>query len=157
MGIGIQRLLVALLLAVASIAAASAAGPAFEGQWKKEFVVDKGVRNQDPRWELVLHFGPHGTFTYLSRSTTEVRLSNGSTKPVVEEVRITGTWSPGNDGHISMKPDRAPTDPERRALEMNLGYDPMLGKAIATPHFDGKLMRLSGLGRDRQLFFRKVN
>jgi hypothetical protein len=150
----------ALLFAVASLGASWAELPGiapFEGQWNKHFIIDKGARTQDPRWELVLHFGPQGKFSYLSRSTTEVRLSNGNARPMVDEIRIAGRWSIDKEGRITIELDRAPTAHEVPTLEANLGYDRKLGTATVNPDFEGKLMRVNGVGRDRRLFFRKAN
>ena len=154
----VQWSLPAFLLAVASITAPwpAMAAPPFAGRWQKDFIVDKGVRNQDPRWELAVHFGQDGKFSYRSRNTTEIRLSNGDTRPMVDEIDIAGTWSAGKDGRIVIEFDRPPVGPEISTLAANLGYDRKLGKAIVTLDFDGKLMRLNGVGRDRQLFFRKA-
>jgi hypothetical protein len=112
-----------------------------EGRWEKDFVIDKGVRNQDPRWELALHFEPGGRFSYLSRSTTEIRLTDGNTRPMVSEVAISGRWSVNAQSQVMIELDRAPAGHE---------------KATLSADFDGTLLRVSGLERERQLYFRKA-
>jgi hypothetical protein len=127
-----------------------------EGRWEKDFLIDKGVRNQDPRWELALHFGPGGRFSYLSRSTTEVRLTDGSATPMVSEVGISGRWSVNGQSQVVIEFDRAPAAHEIPTLRSNLNYDSKLGKATVSADFNGTLMRVSGLERERQLYFRKA-
>jgi hypothetical protein len=127
-----------------------------EGRWEKDFLTDKGVRNQDPRWELALHFGPGGKFSYLSRSTTEIRLTDGNARPMVSETAISGRWSVNAKSQVVIEFDRAPAGHEIGTLQLNLNYDPKLGKATVSADFDGTLMRVSGLERERQLYFRKA-
>ena len=127
-----------------------------EGRWEKAFLTDNGARNQDPRWQLALHFGPGGRFSYLSRSTTEVRLTDGSATPMVTEVGISGRWSVNAKRQVVIEFDRAPAGHEIRTLQSNLNYDPKVGKAKVSADFDGTLMRVSGLERERQLYFRKA-
>jgi len=86
--------------------------PNAEGRWEKDFAIDKGVRNQDPRWELALHFGPGGKFSYLSRSTTEVRLTDGDARPMVSEVAVSARWSVNTQSQVVIEPDRAPAGRE---------------------------------------------
>jgi len=112
-----------------------------EGQWEKDFLIDKGVRNQDPRWELALHFEPGGRFSYLSRSTTEIRLTDGTARPMVSELEISGRWSVNAKGQVVIEFDRVPA-----------GH----AKATVSADFDGTLMRVSGLERERELYFRKA-
>jgi hypothetical protein len=112
-----------------------------EGRWRKEFLIDRGIRNQDPRWELALHFEPGGAFSYLSKSTTEIRLTDGNTRPRVSEVAISGRWSVNARGQVVVELDHAPAGEE---------------KATLIADFDGPLLRVSGLERDRQLYFRKA-
>lgn len=112
-----------------------------EGRWQKDFVVDNGVRNQDPRWELALHFGPGGRFSYLSRSTTEIRLTDGDVRPMVSEVAISGRWSVDAKRQVVIEFDRALAGHEKATLSVD---------------FDGTLMRVRGLERERLLYFRKA-
>jgi hypothetical protein len=127
-----------------------------EGTWEKDFLIDKGVRNQDPRWELTLRFGADGKFSYVSKSTTEIRLTNGNAQAMASEVGIAGRWSINRHGQMVIKFDRAPTDHELSTLKSNLNYDAERRQATVSLDFDGALMRLSGLERRRQLFFKKV-
>ena len=127
-----------------------------EGRWEKVFLVDKGVRNQDPRWELAVHFNADGRFSYVSRSTTEVWLTNGKSSPVVEEVDVKGTWALDEEGRIVIELDRTPTDRQLSALESNLAFDAKLGRATVSCDFDGTLMRMRGLHGQRELFFKKA-
>jgi uncharacterized protein (DUF885 family) len=129
---------------------------AIEGRWQKEFLIDRGIRSQDPRWELALHFGPGGRFSFLSRSAAEVRLTDGNAKPMVSEVAISGRWSVNGQGQVVIEFDRAPAGHEMSTLQSNLNYDPKLGTATVSADVDGTLMRLSGLERERQLYFRKA-
>ena len=112
-----------------------------EGRWEKEFLIDKGVRNQDPRWELALLFGPGGKVSYVSKSTTEIRLTDGTARPMVSELEISGRWSVNAKGQVVIELDRAPAN---------------YGNATLSADFDGTLMRVSGLERERQLYFRKA-
>lgn len=112
-----------------------------EGRWEKAFLTDNGARNQDPRWQLALHFAPDGRFSYLSRSTTEIYLTDGNTRPMVSEVAISGCWSMNGKGQVILEFDRAPA-----------GH----GKTTVSAEFDGTLLRVSGLERERLLYFRKA-
>ena len=148
---------VALLL----LASSNVAGRAFDaaqvvGKWEKEFSVQKDVRNHDPRWELVLFFVKDGTFRYSSKSTTEVWLSNGTARPAVEEIIVEGKWSIDGNGKLIIRFDRGLKDREVQGLRAHLNYDPKINRAVVKCDFDGGLMRLSGLAREEQLFFKKV-
>jgi len=112
-----------------------------EGRWEKEFLIDKGVRNQDPRWELALLFGPGGKVSYVSKSTTEIRLTDGTARPMVRELEISGRWSVNAQSQVVIELDRAPPGHEKPTL-------------IAD--FHGTLLRVSGLERERQFYFRKA-
>jgi hypothetical protein len=112
-----------------------------EGRWEKEFLIDNGVRNRDPRWEVALHFGPGGSFSYLSRRTTEIRLTDANARPMVSETAISGRWSMNGKGEVVLEFDRAPA-----------GH----GKTTVSADFDGTLLRVSGLERERQFYFRKA-
>ncbi|HJT62281.1 MAG TPA: hypothetical protein VJ797_11450 [Burkholderiales bacterium] len=112
-----------------------------EGRWEKAFLTDNGARNQDPRWELALHFGPGDRFSYLSKSTTEIRLTDGSARPMVSETAISGRWTMNGRGQVILAFDRAPA-----------GHK----KTTVSADFDGALLRVSGLERERLLYFRKA-
>jgi hypothetical protein len=79
-----------------------------EGRWEKDFLIDKGVRNQDPRWEVALQFAPGAKVSYVSKGTAEVWLTDGTARPMVTEVAIAGRWSVNAEGQVVIELDRAP-------------------------------------------------
>jgi hypothetical protein len=128
---------------------------AITGTWVKEFLVRDNVRNDDPRWELSLVFGENGKFRYLSKSTTEIWLSDGQVRPRVEEMNIQGTWSIQGNGKIMIQFDHPLSHKEQSEVVVNLHYNPNQNRAEIVCEVNQRRLTIRDLGAALEIQFKK--
>lgn len=126
------------------------------GEWSKEYILQKGVRNGDPRWELTIVFKEDARFIYNSKSTTEKWLTGGGVEAIIEETKIEGTWHLAGENLVLIVNQELTSD-QFNQLAINLGYSAKLQKAVLSYELREGLLKVWGEQTARQLFLKKTS